>query len=283
MVTLILRGEWEPYLETLAANVAYAQGPLGSSEWPLVGHLARVFDIYTLIELAVMAAIVGGVLLRSRRRSSGATAPESELGWLAALSLALCLIVLCLTGLWDQHALILHLPALLSAALAAPLFGAAIARARVPLRATALVVCMGLVLLLAGLPTPIEALRDWRRLPEVWAMNVGVAPEAQRLLTLGQHGSYARLGQNDDQGHAAGVPSWKLTCPRFHQYPFQPSSVLVEVLSCTAKSPVVLVAPSLAPEDGWTDWNKFVAEAEHLLATQFECSTYQQIRVCTRL
>ncbi len=108
------------------------------------------------------------------------------------------------------------------------------------------------------------------------------SPETQRLLALGQSGSYARLGTNDDGGHAAGLRHWKLQCPKFHQYAFQPDRVLNETFACASTSPVLLIANSFQTEDGRPAWNEYVAKVEHLLSTSYDCDASSGLRVCKR-
>jgi hypothetical protein len=66
-------------------------------------------------------------------------------------------------------------------------------------------------------------------------------PEARQVLAVGDSGTYARLGQNDDLGHAIGLRNWHLACPRFHQYPFLPKELLDEVRDCASKATVLIL------------------------------------------
>jgi hypothetical protein len=283
VLVLLVRGELGPYLHSLRVNVAYAQGPLAQSELPLVGHLIRVFDKRTTVEVIVTVAIVLAMVVSAHRRGSDLTPSKKELLWLTALSLSGYMLVLTVTGLWSHHALTLHVPAILSAALLAPLLAGALERAHSRLQTIGLVGLLAvLVLLLAGVQVPLAVLNSWREAPDVLALDLRTPPEAQRLMTLGTTGSYARLGQSDDQGHAAGVPEWHLSCPRFAQYPFDSKPILDDVLHCAATSPVLLISPSLTPEEGLPEWNQFVADAQSLINTRYHCSSADRIRVCTR-
>jgi Glycosyltransferase family 87 len=283
VLVLLVRGELGPYLHSLRVNVAYAQGPLAQTELPLVGHLIRVFDKRTILEVIVTVAIVLAIVVSAHRRESDLTPSKKELLWLTALSLSGYMLVLAVTGLWSHHALTLHVPAILSAALLAPLLARALERAHSRLQTIGLVGLLAvLVLLFAGLQVPLAVLNSWREAPDVLALDLRTPPEAQRLLTLGTTGSYARLGQSDDQGHAAGVPEWHLSCRRFAQYPFDSKPILDDVLQCAATSPVLLISPSLTPEKDLPEWNQFVADAESLINTRYNCSSADRIRVCTR-
>jgi hypothetical protein len=93
---------------------------------------------------------------------------------------------------------------------------------------------------------------------------------------------YARLGKNDDGGHAIGLARWKLGCARFHQYPFDTNDNLKKVLDCAAGVETILVTPSFAPEQDQPAWNRFVAQGEALLSSGFRCERRDGFRVCRR-
>jgi hypothetical protein len=91
------------------------------------------------------------------------------------------------------------------------------------------------------------------------------------------HGSnrtvtYARLGENDDEAHAAFIDEpLKLACPIFHQYPF--STNLGQALTCIrAHRPRLLLLDGFfaAPHPTRTArWNVFVSNAEQLLHARY--------------
>ena len=60
--------------------------------------------------------------------------------------------------------------------------------------------------------------------------------------------TYARLGKNDDFGHAIGLAGWKLGRARFHQYLFDTNKNLKNALNCAAGVETILVTPTFAPE-----------------------------------
>ena len=297
-LVLVLRGELVPYLHALAANLSYASGPLAQTSWPeaghsdasgaliqtrwpAVGHLRRTLTRSLVLEVLTAGGIVAGTLVGTFLRRRPLTPLQAALIGLAALSAAGSLLVLAVTGLWEQHGQLLHIPAVLGASLLATWFGRGARAARsVGARPVVAAFLLALTLLLCR---PLAVVESWQRLPEVWAEHDRQPPEAQQLRGLGAGGEYARLGQNDDDGHAAGLPaSWELSCPRFHQYPFESEEVLDDVLDCAAEAPVVLVSGTLVPERGWPQWNQYVSEAEQLLAEEFDCRGASDVRVCTR-
>lgn len=283
-VTLIAQGEFKAYLHALTMNVQYATGPIVGGPWAALGHLELAMTRSSEIEIATAAVIVVGVVLLAKLKRIELDPAQKQLVWLSALATMSCLAVLAVTGLWEHHALLLHVPALLALSLLATVTGNAVRPQTQDRRmqVKSALLSAAAVVLLIGVPAVPNLVRAWHGLPGVWAKDTGQPPEARALLMLGPGGEYARLGENDDEGHAAGLPSsWDLACPRFHQYPFESTAVLNDVLQCAAQSPVLVVSPSLAPETGWADWNNFVSATEQLIATRYECRRSAQIRVCT--
>jgi hypothetical protein len=103
------------------------------------------------------------------------------------------------------------------------------------------------------------------------------------LLAYGSGSTYARLGQNDDQGHAVGLGKWKLSCPRFHQYRFESATILNNVLKCASTAPVLIIANSIVPEpeSNSPTWNDFVAGVEQI-AKGYSCDASSGLRICVR-
>jgi hypothetical protein len=99
--------------------------------------------------------------------------------------------------------------------------------------------------------------------------------EAEAILASGPPSTYARLGGNDDGGHAMGLGAWTLACPRFHQYWFDPPGALADVTRCLPKAHVVYVASSFSqrhrPGQAAGDWNAWVVDTEKVLKKDFAC------------
>jgi hypothetical protein len=114
--------------------------------------------------------------------------------------------------------------------------------------------------------------------------QLNTAPQDATAIMAGSKPSiYSRLGKNDDNGHAIGLSKWKLGCPRFHQYPFDTTENLKRALDCAAKVNTILVAPSFAPMRDQPDWNRFIANGEKLLASDFQCERRGNFRICRRI
>jgi hypothetical protein len=283
---LLVRAELLPFIETIKLNIAYSQGILISSKkglaslvehirwlggWRLVGELAP-------ISLAIMLILIAlsGIHDRSRAQLAIAGACVS--------TLVGSLLVLSLTGFWQIHKQILYIPSIFAVVGLAPLLDVAAKRARLP--------TLGLVILtgylMAGAPEPTKYIQSFRT---PYVEPSWVSPEAQRLLKIGNSGTYARFGWGDS-GHAIGLRHWKLACPQFAQYPFHPDAVLNKVFECASRSPTLLISDSFTP---WGEWprtqverlvkersKEFVTRVEHLLNESYSCDADSGLRVCTR-
>jgi hypothetical protein len=220
--------------------------------------------------VAVVALLL--LLFGERKRDSFAVA------LVAAWTLIASVGILAITGLWDQHAQILYIPALIGLLVLAPLFEIAGRISRVP-TILAIILC---ALLLGGGLTLERYLGSFHSLRQSLAQAQQLSPEARRLLELGNFGVYARLGQNDDLGHAIGLRGWRLACARFHQYPFQPKAVLDQVFDCASEAPVLILSPSLRVDvAAFPAWNEFVGRIESLVKAKYRCDRDTDLRVCT--
>jgi hypothetical protein len=269
---LFLRGELQPFLNSLLLNLVYSQGGLVKAH----GLIARMLAHLSLINFdraKIIAAAMCALLLYARLKANEASRPV----FLAAItSLCACVFVLAMTGLWRQHLQILFIPAVLS--VSATLVCAP--KLTVPLRLAVMIV---LSWILSGAAGPGRYIQTARHLADGWQSLNAPPPDAAAMLSASTPSTYARLGKNDDFGHAIGLAKWKLACPRFHQYPFDSDQNLQNVLHCAAEVETILVAPRFALEEGQPDWNRFVIEGEKLLASSFACERRGAFRVCHRI
>jgi len=255
---LLARSEFYPFLATVRYNLTYVQNISGdgSLSGSFRAHLARIASSGFYVALASTASVLlfAAIAINPRER------PMAGAIIAASLALVAAVVILGLTGLWDHHDKILYVPAILPAVCCSPFLETALAGSRA-------IFGLGLVLsqaFLLGGSTGVASisrtpLADWR--VKMSALT-SPSPETRRLLALGPSGSYARLGTNDDLGHAAGLRHWKLLCPKFHQYAFQPGQVLDETFACASTSPVLLIANSFRTEGGRSVWNEYVAKVE---------------------
>jgi len=186
--------------------------------------------------------------------------------------------ILAITGLWEHHVQILYIPTLISIVAVAPLFELAARKAPV-LTLLTVILC---ACILGGPVTMNRYLSSIKNFRSTLAQMSTLPPEARQVLAVGDSGTYARLGQNDDLGHAIGLRNWHLACPRFHQYPFLPKELLDEVRDCASKTPVLILSAALKARDtGPAEWNEFVTDIESLVKS-YHCDDVSGVRVCRR-
>ncbi len=279
---LYARQELFPYLGAQVGNVSYSQGVLVEEQWgSFVGHLTRVASIDAVVIAAAVAGAIVWAFVKGRR--SGGTHPveRSSLVFWACAGSALvgALVVMGFTGMWDHHGQVLYVPAILVGVGAVHRFQPEF-NVRSVLPVAALV---GLAVVLSGPTAPLRyggaALVSG---PRALAELNDVSAEARAVLSVAPSGTYARLGANDDDGHAYGLRDWKLACPRFQQYAFDAAEVLKGVADCLPTAEVVLISPAAGPKEGDSTWNAYWAKVESTLQDGYACEKWQEERICSR-
>jgi hypothetical protein len=273
---LAFRSEFLPFIDTSSLNIFYAEGSLVRSNtiWELLlHHLKRVWNGYFIVCLLSITVAVLTARLANTRAVIAITST-------AFVTLAVSLGILMTIGLWEQHDEILCVPATLAAISVSPLLGLVLCRGR-GVAGMSVVVCVAL--LLGGGRDPDHYIRSIRDAPKKISRLSSLSPEAERLLAIGESGSYARLGGNDDGGHAFGLRKWSLVCPKFHQYPFDAEQILDKVLACASSAQTLIVEKSFAPEEGWPIWNRFVTRMEGSLKANYSCDAKNGLRICRRI
>jgi hypothetical protein len=275
------RGELSPYVQSLILNVSYSQGNLLGGKWgPVIDHLLRAKSIASIGALATILLCFACALVASRRHPRVLARNERSTILLACIgsSLLAGLVVLSFTGLWPHHGQVLYVASVLVALDVVyriqPIFNV---RSMLPIVAF---VC--LAVMLSGPATPTKYLGSVLSAPQS-IIALGEAPaESRAVLSVAPSGTYARVGKNDDDGHAFGLGNWKLACPRFHQYPFDSSQVLDGVVDCLPGAGVIVVSPTAVPVAGNTTWNTFLDKVETTLGTHYSCALSGVERICTR-
>jgi hypothetical protein len=179
------------------------------------------------------------------------------------------LIVLAETALWDHALEALAFPIFLCAALALDCVRT-VARgspARLVERLAVGVVGCGF-LLVALWPRPsIEYVKAWAA-PPTMIVSDALQRAAEPTGARNSDVSYMHLGTNDDEAQGAFLPaSFRLACPRFHQYPFTPWRALRQTILCIQRErpQLIAVTPSFTT-NSWTysgrspppAWRQFV-------------------------
>jgi len=276
---LLMRGELAPFIETIALNVSYSQGSLVDSKEGLAAlaeHLSCI-GLEPLGQAAapiLLAILVMGLVLWRKDQ------PGRMMVAIAGTCLATfigSLLVLSITGFWEHHLQILYISSIFAVLGLAPLIDLAASFHRLP--ALGLIILAGY--LLAGAPALAKYIQSFNGLYASYAGLTERSPEAQRLLAIGNTGIYARFGTNDDQGHADGLQSWKLACPRFHQYYFEQPAMLNRVFECASRAPTLIISANFEPNT-LPAWNEFVARVEALLKEKYSCDARKRLRICRR-
>jgi hypothetical protein len=268
---LAARGELGPYVRTLQDNVSYAGDVLAATDRPtgIYGHLwsaAGVTEHTRALAVLVAAGLVlAAWTLRPGRRSE----PAAALGSMFAAAVLATGITLATTAVWVHHAQVVAYPGFLLGALAALALqervGAVRYLAPLLLGVTAVVVAA-----FGGFSRPPDLAEgsSWRSAggsDTALSLEAAVAERPVSKPT-----SYAVLGTNHEQGHAAFLHgAWLLACPRFHQYLF--SRHLTDVVSCIRRErpTLVVVDTQLADAPDQARWNAFVDEARRTLRTSY--------------
>ena len=270
---LFARGELRPFLDSIFLNVAYSQGSLVKGHG-LTGHLLSHLSLINFHRAKIIAAAICACLLYAGFKT--AKAGGDTLFVTALTSFGASALVLATTGLWRQHLQLLSMPAILavSVVLASGL------KIPLPMRLAAV---LALSWILSGGANPARYGGAAGHLAGNWKSLNATPQDALAIMNGSEPSTYARLGKNDDNGHAIGLAKWKLGCARFHQYPFDTKGTLKTTLDCVARVDTILVTPSFAPEPGQPDWNRFVDNGEKLLSSGFHCQYRGALRVCRRI
>jgi hypothetical protein len=277
---LTTRGELHGYLTTLSLNSAYASsGAGGSRVSQLMEHVGLILGQSAEVTFAVVLIVA---LVAWRRLSNGfpTTTPTEVRVLIFQVGVGACAgsLILAFTGVWTHHGQLLYIPALLCL----PLIGILLRHILVPVGAVTIAVLVLIALLLGGGTDPRVYLTGMITARQSLQDQSQVAPETAMILSVGNRGTYARAGQNDDGGHAHGLENWTLACPHFHQYPFFDSEEsLSQLVECMTQVDAVIVAPSAREMDGEEVWNRHIVNLENMLANEFTCREVGRERICT--
>jgi hypothetical protein len=121
---------------------------------------------------------------------------------------------------------------------------------------------------------------NWNNLKLFYKIDTEKSLGELALLDIARTGTYARLGQNDDYAHAKGLQSWKLACPRFHQYPFEAASIFKQTLDCIDEAEYLIISPQFKEYSQTPVWDEFVKLAMIEVGQKFKCKTLLNNQVC---
>jgi hypothetical protein len=288
-VILFVRGELAGYVQMLRFNSVYANDDIYPN-WPLpLAHILRASNSmsWTSIILVVLILVWTFSTSNEMKRRWRLVRFQSNLWLSTLLGLASSLLVLAFTGMWNHHNQVLYVPAI---------FGSMLLASKLPNLASRKLSSFTIFLMVAivlGGPkqgviftTPAEmrvAVEKLRSVPD----------EAKALASQGKPSTYARLGSNDDFGHAKGLREWTLSCPYFEFYPKfadSQSQVYASMLRCLReKTPQYVLVSTTFREwltnpgaYGQNNWKIFVDQVKTLLSENYTCELNLEVLVCER-
>ncbi len=297
-VLLASRGELSGWIDNFRANVVYSDGEIFSSRYGgPVGHLLRAFPeglprtaLVTVVALVAVLLATWPVVRddrAGRRTVESRTDLPASVSWTLVVStLVAAGLVLAVTATWPHHGEALGVPAVL----ALVLVGATSQQVTPPTRAVTSPrsgPVRGLALLavtayaLGGALHPTFYLQSARGLPDT-VRALEEVPPTTALVAGSPITTYARAGSNDTTAHAVGLGDVRLACPRFHQYPIEPATILDLTAACLPRADAIIVDESVRPEAGEPAWNAYVARVRTLVATGYDCVPTTGSEVCFR-
>ena len=287
VAALLMRGEFWGYIQNFRFNLIYANENLYPS-WPQpIAHILKSSNSisFSLSLLVILILIVE--FSRLRKVNFSENQPSD---WILLVvtfaSFIASYIVLSLTGLWDHHNQILYIPALLSIIIFSK-FAELIFQDKPNL---VILVTVILAVILAG-PKPSTLLVAYSEMKQELSSLSSLSPEASAILSVSRTGKYARIGTNDDQGHAYGLRNLKLVCPYFHLYPLAPISektFFKKTLDCLPNADTIIISSTFSPmlNIGNVDnnpWKIFISNVAQLLESKYSCKKVNEVTVCTKL
>lgn len=278
------RGELIPFLTITQANIAYSGNADVLKADGFVGKVtARLLRVDSKLTLMVLGMVVSCAAVSYLRQARAGTwrwlDDESAMTIAPVVAAVVSLSVLALTAMWSFHFQILYVAGVLALVAVGP----SLSKVSRTSQVIAAFLALYAAFVIAGGYRPAQIARAWVGLPASIAALSQVSPEARALLTLGPTGEYARLGASDDDRHAWQTEGWRLKCPRFHHYVFEPTPILRAVLDCAKTADVLIVAKTLKVDGESTpQWVEFVGNVEALLSASYACQSIDGVRVCRR-
>jgi hypothetical protein len=294
LLFLHLRDGLRPFIDTQILNVQYSRSNLVDNSG-LVSSVATHF--YTMflsgrrnVTLALSAtACAIGLLVTMRRTALG-------IEWLAfsysvIVTLVCSVLVLAVTGLWNRHVQTMYF---VDSLIIICVTGLVLDRLRSKL------VASGAIVLLSALLSGSTDVRDYLADPREFRQKLLAirVPSDETLGLIRETGpaGYARIGLNDDNGHAFLLTKYHLVCRDFHQYYFYDKERLARILNCAARAPFLIVSGSVSKWDTAPEWlppysnresltktwNEYVDNVEAMLSRDFSCRRLDtsRARVC---
>lgn len=287
VVALLMRGEFLGYINNFRFNMTYADENLYPT-WPQ--PIAHVLKSGNSISFSLSLLVVLILIAEYSRLRKVKFSENQSTDWILLVitfaSFIASYIVLSLTGLWDHHNQILYIPALLSILIFSK-FAELIFQDKPNL---VILVTVILAVILGG-PKPTTLLVTYSEMKQELSSLNFLSPEASAILSVTKTGKYARLGTNDDQGHAYGLRNLKLACPYFHLYPSSPifeKAFFKKTLDCLPNADTIIISSTFSPmlnirNVDNTPWKIFISNVSQLLEAEYSCKKVNEVTICTKL
>ena len=276
---LALRRESGAYTEVLKENAAYAERALEivRGTQGAEGHLRFAAERIPAAGLGLACLALGAVAVAAAWPEPRRRLAASPLTALTAAAVLASVVIIGSTALWSHHLIVLALPATCVALLAIQATADWFAGSPLKPVASAAVA----VFFLAGAaylrPPNMENVRSWADAPQK-----EVSDALQRAGTVSTQRdvewTYFHMGANSERAHGAFLPAtFRLACPRFHQYPWLPPKALRETIECVKRErpQLIAVTPTLRESQSWgktmstpAPWSRYVRDAFALLKSR---------------
>lgn len=282
-----LRGELYSYLDILSFN------RIASTEnmyinWPSpIAHFLMTRTANSVFLICVVIVILFYTLLNivntKNAKLSIKNFDKLDLWFYTSISLSSSLLIIMLTGMWQHHNQILAIPAIFALMILSKVYESLASKKSLIIIAASILLTIGFT----GLRLS-EVFPSFKNAQVSISKLISVSPEASALLALSKAGSYARIGTNDDSGHAYGLQDWKLVCRVYQIYPIYPKAIekyLKETLNCLPDAAVIIVSPEAQK---WLSFevkthgymNEFINQVNVMLENNYDCGIIFGILRC---
>ncbi len=276
---LAARGELRGYIDVLVYNFTYSNDGLyyvdqdvdGRGTGGVLGHVRVVYEALGKWEAGAAVIVLAVFLVAVYHVRNREGRAFRLLAGAAIASVIATLGTLALTALWRHHVQMLAFPLVLVAAV---LVAVAMSYGGRRLGVLAAGVCIFSLFLSSARAEVRNGVSVGAWFADAQSVTATALETARRRYYDGvERVTYMHFGQNTENAHAAFInDAFALACPRFHQYPHDPSAELTDTLECVKRERpmLVFVTPSLFDPSPAPQWKPFVVGAQHLLTSRYE-------------
>lgn len=294
IVILLTRHELLGYLQAQQNNFFYSQSVLvdnSSLAHAFASRLRMMFlgsreKVLLLLSLIANIGFIGYVATQSR------VAKQTKAFLIGTFSTYfISIIILGLTGIWDQHVQLIYFSQTLILIYIAINFNSKKAFAN----SSFVIASVVLAMLLSGTLSWRHYVTSPRTVMTMISSLTQDSLETKAFRTIHPNGAgFARLGQHTNV-IPHGAAQDKLLCREFAQYPFYAPERLRHILDCAKTAPTLVVddnsfsrydkAPDWWPRESHKqimieNWNDFVTAGESIITTQYSCKKLGTTRIC---